>query len=41
VKDPYLEPGDIVAVSEDKAKAILQGIGNAIKNTVPTAAYRL
>jgi polysaccharide export outer membrane protein len=41
VKDPYLEPGDIVAVSQDKAKAILQGIGTAIKNTVPTAAYRL
>ena len=40
VKDPYLEPNDIVAVSEDKAKAILQGITTTIKNTVPTAAYR-
>lgn len=41
VKDPYLEPGDIVAVSADKTKSILLGIGNAIKNSVPTAAYRL
>lgn len=40
VKDPYLEPNDIVAVSEDKAKAILRGITSTIKNTVPTAAYR-
>jgi len=41
VKDPYLEPGDIVAVSQDTTKAILHGIGDAIKNTVPAAAYRL
>ncbi|MBK8467155.1 MAG: SLBB domain-containing protein [Chloracidobacterium sp.] len=40
MKDPYLEPNDIVAVSEDKAKAILRGITNTIKNTVPSAAYR-
>lgn len=40
-KDPYLEPGDIVAVSQDTARAILHGIGTAIKNSVPTAAYRL
>ena len=40
VKDPYLEPNDIVAVSEDKTKAILRGITSTIKNTVPTAAYR-
>ncbi len=40
VKDPYLEPNDIVAVSEDRTKAILLGIGNAIKNSVPNAVYR-
>ena len=39
--DPYLEPGDIIAVSEDKVKAILNGITNTIKTTVPSAAYRL
>ncbi len=41
VKDPFLEPNDIVAVSQDKAKAILLGIGNAIKESVPSAVYRL
>jgi polysaccharide export outer membrane protein len=40
VKDPYLEPNDIVAVSQDKTKAILQGIASAIKNSVPNAVYR-
>lgn len=40
VKDPYLEPNDIVAVSEDKVKTILHGITSTIKNSVPTAAYR-
>lgn len=41
VKDPYLEPNDIVAVSEDKTKAILLGLANAIKSSVPSALYRL
>lgn len=41
IKDPYLEPNDIVAVSQDTAKAIFRGITNTIKNTVPTAAYRV
>ena len=41
VKDPYLESGDIVAVSEDPAKKILLGIGDALKNSVPSAIYRL
>ncbi len=40
VKDPFLEPNDIVAVSEDKVKSILSGIGNMIKGAVPNAAYR-
>lgn len=34
-KDPYLQPNDIVAVSKDKAKAILSGIGEGIKNGIP------
>lgn len=40
MKDPILEPNDIVAVSEDKAKAILAGIGDMLKGAVPNAAYR-
>ena len=40
IKDPYLEPNDIVAVSQDKSKAILLGIGSAIKSSVPNAVYR-
>lgn len=40
VKDPFLEPNDIVAVSEDKTKAILLGFANSIKNAVPNAALR-
>jgi polysaccharide export outer membrane protein len=41
VKDPYLESGDIVAVSEDSAKKIFLGIGDALRNSVPSAIYRL
>lgn len=41
IKDPILEPNDIVAVSEDRARAILQGIANSIKSTVPNAIYRI
>ncbi len=41
VKDPYLEPGDIVAVSEDRASKIMLGITNTIKTSVPNVLYRL
>lgn len=41
IKDPYLESGDIVAVSQDPAKKILLGIGDALRNSVPSAIYRL
>jgi len=41
IKDPYLEPNDIVAVSENKTKAILQGLANMIKGTVPNMIYRI
>jgi polysaccharide export outer membrane protein len=40
VKDPFLEPSDIVAVSQDKTKAILHGIAETVKNTLPNAVYR-
>ncbi len=41
VKDPFLEPGDIIAVSQDTTKAILHGVTDALKSTVPAIAYRL
>lgn len=41
VKDPILEPNDIVAVSQDKMKSILYGIANSIKSSVPSAIYRI
>jgi len=40
IPDPILQPNDIVAVSEDKAKAIIFGFANAIKNAAPNAALR-
>ena len=39
IKDPFLEPNDIVAVSQDRAKAILRGIRDTIKNSIPGAIY--
>ena len=41
VKDPILEPNDIVAVSEDKVKSILRGITNTMKTTLPSVIYRV
>lgn len=41
IKDPYLEPNDIVAVSEDKAKSILMGFVDSLKGTIPNAIYRI
>jgi polysaccharide biosynthesis/export protein len=41
VKDPFLEPNDIVAVSQDKAKAILRGIVDSLKSTIPGMTYRV
>ena len=37
VKDPILEPNDIVAISRDKSKAIMIGVVDMIKGTVPNA----
>jgi polysaccharide export outer membrane protein len=41
VKDPFLQPNDIVAVSEDKVKSIMQGFKKVITNSLPNAAYRI
>lgn len=41
VKDPILEPNDIVAVSRDTKKAILYGIADMVKNTIPNSVYRI
>ncbi len=40
VNDPYLEPNDIVAVSEDRVKSILNGIRESITQGIPTILYR-
>ena len=39
--DPFLEPNDIVAVSEDKAKSILNSIGKSITGGIPSLFYRV
>lgn len=41
IPDPYLEPNDIVAVSEDRVKTILQGLSGTIRSTIPSAIYRI
>ena len=38
--DPFLEPNDIVAVSEDTAKSIFQGIGRSLTQGIPSVFYR-
>ncbi len=40
-RDPYLEPNDIVAVSQDSTKSILIGVGNALKYSIPTMVTRV
>jgi polysaccharide export outer membrane protein len=40
VNDPFLEPNDIVAVSEDTAKSIFQGIGRSLTQGIPSVFYR-
>ena len=39
--DPYLEPSDIIAVSEDQAKGILQTIGRTRTGGLPSVFYRI
>jgi polysaccharide export outer membrane protein len=39
--DPFLEPNDIVAVSEDKAQSIINHIGRSLTNGIPSIFYRV
>jgi polysaccharide export outer membrane protein len=41
VIDPFLEPNDIVAISEDRMKTILQGVANSVRSSIPSAIYRI
>lgn len=41
VRDPYLEPNDIVAVSQDSTKNILLGLGNVIKGSAGAILLRV
>lgn len=41
VNDPFLEPNDIVAVSEDRAKSIINSIGRSLTNGIPSIFYRV
>jgi protein involved in polysaccharide export with SLBB domain len=39
--DPFLEPNDIVAVSQDKTQSILNSIGKSMTNGIPSIFYRV
>jgi hypothetical protein len=39
--DPFLEPNDIVAVSQNKTQSILNEIGKSLTNGIPSIFYRL
>jgi polysaccharide biosynthesis/export protein len=39
--DPYLEPNDIVAISQDKAQSIINSIGKSLTNGIPSIFYRV
>jgi polysaccharide biosynthesis/export protein len=41
IQDPFLEPNDIVAVSEDSKKVILKGIKDIIQQGIPGVIYKL
>ena len=41
VADPYLQPNDIVAVSEDRTKSILNSIKNSLTQGLPSVFYRV
>jgi polysaccharide export outer membrane protein len=41
VQDPFLEPNDIVAVSEDSSKAIMRGIVKTFQQGIPSLFYRV
>jgi polysaccharide export outer membrane protein len=39
--DPFLEPNDVVAVSQDKVKSILNSIGKSLTGGIPSILYRV
>jgi polysaccharide biosynthesis/export protein len=39
-QDPFLEPNDIVAVSQDSTKAILKGVKDIFQQGIPSLIYR-
>ena len=39
--DPFLQPNDIVAISEDKTKSILNGIKSSMTQGIPSLFYRV
>lgn len=41
VDDPYLQPNDIVAISEDSTKSILNALKNGLTGGVPSLFYRI
>jgi polysaccharide export outer membrane protein len=41
IQDPFLEPNDVVAVSEDKTKSILNSIGRSLTGGIPSIFYRI
>ena len=41
VNDPFLEPNDIVAVSEDKTRSILNAIKSSVTQGIPSLFYRI
>jgi len=40
-KDPFLEPNDIVAISEDKTKSILNSVARSLTGGLPSVFYRI
>lgn len=40
IQDPYLQPNDVVAVSEDPTKSILRAIGKSLTNGIPSLLYK-
>lgn len=41
VKDPFLEPNDVVAVSQDRTKSILNSVGKSLTSGISTIFYRI
>ncbi len=41
MQDPYLEPNDVIAVSEDAAKSILRSITRSLTGGLPSLFYRV